>query len=431
MGREDRQHQGAQTSQNGMRNWVKISLVVMFTFITGLAIAQTAQEVRELLEWGDNEIALERADEGLEKTPEDAELRFYRALALARTGETEDALEAFEELAEQFPERPELHNNMAVLYALEGKYEEARGALEAALSTNEAYETAHNNLGDIYSAQAAEAYNRALARDEQRNTPKPELSLLSEWGAAAKQPAPVTKPAKAPAAKEPENKPLKVISTAETVKTAKAEAAPAPEKKPEVEKKPEPKADQAEAAAPQVVAKPKPTPKPEPVKATAEEPYQVVAEPAEKKPVKAEKPAKATEAATKTEAVPTTKVEEAAAPVIAPEQAQQAAQAVENWASAWRKQNADNYIAAYASFFRPENGMSHAAWAKQRRGRITSPKFIRVKLRNMRIRLKGKGRAIANFQQDYQSNTYQDSVKKVLYLENIKGDWKIVREVSE
>lgn len=422
-----------------MKNWIVISGIALFSGITGLALADNAKEVRELLEWGDNDMALERATAGLEKTPEDAELKFYHALALARTGENDEAIDAFQELAEQYPGHPEVHNNLAVLLAKEGDYEEARAALEAALATHEAYATAHKNLGDIYSAQAADAYNRALARNEQRSTPKPELALLSQWNTADVAAGAGSKTAVVP--KDKTASKLNTQALPEATPVVEKQAAPVVAKvEPKIEAKPE---VVEKAPAPQAVkqaqsGKPaKGDSKLSDVVAAAEAAGAKVAytQPAEeadkasksgKAAVEVAKPA-AKSKAEQTEA----KVAKAALPLIAPEQAEQAAKAIENWAAAWRSQNADAYIASYADFFRPENGMSHDDWAEQRRARISSPKYIRVGLKSLRIRLKGEGRAVATFGQDYQSDTYQDTVNKTLYLENIKGDWRIVREVSQ
>lgn len=431
MGREAAGRRRARTA-TGAR-W-KGALALSLVVFAGIAMAQTAKEVRELLEWGDNDMALESAEKGLELTPNDAELKFYHALALARTGETDDALDEFKALAKAYPDRPEIHNNIAVLHAREGNYEAARKALEAALATSNAYRTAHDNLGDIYSAQAAEAYNRALARDEQREPPKPDLSLLTSWGEK-----PPLAQAQTPAEKQPEKTSAKTVEPAKAAKleTQPVEAKPAPVEKP-VEK-PEVKAEEgsnlaklvaeAEAAGAKVSYRDNPeplkvknikqdaagkTPGPTPEEAAAQLAMQEAAKPkAEEKPVADKKPA-----------------DKQAAPV-APEQAQQVAKAIEDWAEAWRTQKADAYIAAYADFFRPEDGQSHKEWATQRRDRVTGPNYIRVNIANLRIRLKGQGRAVATFQQDYQSDSYQDSVKKSLYLENIRDKWLIVREVSE
>jgi hypothetical protein len=52
---------------------------------------------------GDNDMALERAEKRSWATsPEDAELKFYHALALART-RNDDAIDAFGKVAKQFP----------------------------------------------------------------------------------------------------------------------------------------------------------------------------------------------------------------------------------------------------------------------------------------------------------------------------------------
>lgn len=449
-----------------------VSLLLFCGF--SAVLAQTAQEVRELLQWGDNEMALERAEKGLEKNPGDDELRFYQALAMTRTGAHDDALDILLELAGKYPDHPEIHNNLAVLYAQDGNYDEARASLEAALATDEAYATAHKNLADIYSAQAAAAYNRALARDEARDVPRPQLDLLSNWtttpaetmvaaqnnskAAPDKKPAgkPASEPAVSPAKEKPakaakDKQPLKLISTADTVETRPLASKEALKETPTQPTRPGKVLVAAEAAEPEA-ASPEPvkveSPKtPEPVPApqavateNPEETAKTKSEPPEDKPDQepvevANQQNPAGQDADKAKASETASAESViktpALPVIAPEQAQRAARAVENWAAAWQAQDIEGYLASYAGFFRPENGITHDEWAAQRRVRVAKPEYIRIGLRDMRIRLKGWNKAVANFQQEYQSNTYQDAVNKVLYLELIDGKWLIVREVSE
>ena len=434
------------------------------------SFAKAAQEVRELLEWGDNDMALERAEEALDKTPDDAELQFYYALALARTGDGDDALEILEELAEEYPDRPEIYNNIAVLHAQEGDYEEARAALEKALSTHKSYQTAHKNLGDIYSAQAAEAYNKALARGEDRETPKPELNLLSSWGddgslkadESAKKGKVETKPLakkdavtekktiKEEVAADPDSNLAKLVAAAEaaggSVKYQDEEGEPLKEKGIKEDDSKLPKPGPSEAEAKKLAEEQEAAKKAEEARKAEEAKKAEAAKLAEAKKAEAKKleqAAKAKLAAEEAKKAEAKKAEQAAKAQeekpaetakeaeVNPAQAEEAAKAIESWAKAWREQKPDAYIGAYANFFRPENGATHDAWAKKRRDRVSAPNYIRINIQNLRIRLKGEGRAVATFKQDYQSDSYQDSVKKTLYLEKIEDKWLIVREVSE
>jgi tetratricopeptide (TPR) repeat protein len=146
------------------------------------AAAPAVQEAQALLTQGDYNGALQRLDSYLASSPQDAEARFSRGLALVKLNRTDEAIKAFAELTRDYPQLPEPYNNLAVLYAQKGDYEKARDALEAALATHPAYATAHENLGDIYSALAGAAYNRALQLDQGNQAVRYKLSLINQLG---------------------------------------------------------------------------------------------------------------------------------------------------------------------------------------------------------------------------------------------------------
>lgn len=127
--------------------------------------AAGAAAIAAQLEQGQAESALQASEGWLETHPEDLEVRFLRARALAELGRAQAAIEAFAALARAQPRRPGPANNLAVLYARQGKYEQARRWLEAAMETHPAYAIAHRNLGDVYTALAAVAYSKALNPD--------------------------------------------------------------------------------------------------------------------------------------------------------------------------------------------------------------------------------------------------------------------------
>ena len=99
------------------------------------------------------------------------------------------------------------------------------------------------------------------------------------------------------------------------------------------------------------------------------------------------------------------------------------------WAKAWSDRDVDAYLATYATEFRPEGGISRATWEAQRRDRIMRPKRIRVAVVNPRMSALGDGRVRVIFRQEYESDSFSDTVTKVLELRE-DGGWKILREYT-
>ena len=129
---------------------------------------------------------------------------------------------------------------------------------------------------------------------------------------------------------------------------------------------------------------------------------------------------------------------------------------VNDWASAWRHKDYDNYIKFYADKFNPEPPLSRAAWEKQRKTRLATSGKINLELSNIKVTCDGD-KAKAEFAQDYSVTTYKlkkakdslgceacnakrvatkgfaDKVNKELQFEkmtNASGSqWQIVREL--
>ncbi|WP_420427796.1 tetratricopeptide repeat protein [Algiphilus sp.] len=173
-------------------------VAVAAALCSSLAFAAT-EEARRLLNEGRAAQALNVLETHLEGSPQDAEARFLRGLALSRTGRRDQAIEVFANLTRDYPQLPEPYNNLAVIYAQQGDYEKARDALEAALATHPSYATAHENLGDIYAALASASYNRALMLDESNPTARQKLKLMERLGASL----PATRPNLSAPAEQP------------------------------------------------------------------------------------------------------------------------------------------------------------------------------------------------------------------------------------
>jgi tetratricopeptide (TPR) repeat protein len=125
----------------------------------------------------------------------------------------------------------------------------------------------------------------------------------------------------------------------------------------------------------------------------------------------------------------------AATPTPAPAEVPAATQAalrqvIDAWAAAWSSRDLDGYFATYAETFVPEGGLSRNAWQTQRRERISAPTRIKVTVSNLRFSPAGDGRASVSFGQQYESDTFSDTVVKVLDFQQTAGGWKITREYN-
>lgn len=142
--------------------------------------ADDIQDINQMLQKGDLNGALNRANQSLAKSPKDAQLRFLKGLILADQNKTDESIQVFTSITEDYPELPEPYNNLAVLYAAQGKYDAAKNALEMAIRTHPSYATAHENLGDLYAKMASQAYDKALQIDSGNKSAQMKLALIKE-----------------------------------------------------------------------------------------------------------------------------------------------------------------------------------------------------------------------------------------------------------
>jgi len=66
--------------------------------------------------------------------------------------------------------------------------------------------------------------------------------------------------------------------------------------------------------------------------------------------------------------------------------------AVNDWAEAWSKKDANAYLSYYAVDFKTPGGEARPAWEKTRRERIAAPKSIEVKVDSPKVTLRGQQR---------------------------------------
>ncbi|HJX21872.1 MAG TPA: tetratricopeptide repeat protein [Steroidobacteraceae bacterium] len=102
--------------------------------------------------------------------------------------------------------------------------------------------------------------------------------------------------------------------------------------------------------------------------------------------------------------------------------------AVNGWAAAWSKKDANAYLSYYAGDFKTPGGEARPAWEKARRERIAAPKSIEVEVDSPKVTLRGNSEASVTFRQNYRSDKLTSSNTKTLELVKADGRWQIREE---
>ncbi|HNH16092.1 efflux RND transporter periplasmic adaptor subunit [Zoogloea sp.] len=118
--------------------------------------------------------------------------------------------------------------------------------------------------------------------------------------------------------------------------------------------------------------------------------------------------------------------------VAAPSPSLQAAAlaALDDWLSAWSRRDVEQYLARYASDFRPAGGRSRAGWEAERRQRIGQAAHIEVRAEAPQVEVLGPEQVRVVFRQHYRSDAYAGVDAKRLTLVLQGGRWLIQREES-
>ena len=101
------------------------------------------------------------------------------------------------------------------------------------------------------------------------------------------------------------------------------------------------------------------------------------------------------------------------------------------WAAAWSAQNVEQYLAAYATDFRPADGESRSAWAETRRERVSSPSSIKVTLSNISVKMIDATHASVRFKQSYNASHLRSNGHKTLTMVKVDGKWLIQEEITK
>jgi tetratricopeptide (TPR) repeat protein len=115
-------------------------------------------------------------------------------------------------------------------------------------------------------------------------------------------------------------------------------------------------------------------------------------------------------------------------PAPAADPAAEVLKAVDAWAEAWSRKDADAYLSHYARDFDPPGKQSRTDWEKSRRSRIDAPKSISVSIASPKVTMGGSDSARVTFRQTYRSDIFTGTSNKTLILVRADGRWQIREE---
>lgn len=103
---------------------------------------------------------------------------------------------------------------------------------------------------------------------------------------------------------------------------------------------------------------------------------------------------------------------------------------LDQWRSAWENQDIQSYLNFYhTKEFVPKDGMRYSVWKESRHRSLKRPKFIKIDFDDVQVVQLDKNLVRARFLQKYESNSFKDSVYKVVLWQRDGNQWKIVQEV--
>ena len=101
------------------------------------------------------------------------------------------------------------------------------------------------------------------------------------------------------------------------------------------------------------------------------------------------------------------------------------------WARAWSEKDANKYLSFYSDGFRPKEPYTTVAeWSESRRQNFAQKKYIRITLKDLMV-FEKEHRLWVSFNQNYESDTWQENNHKQLVFERNGDDWREAKIVQE
>ncbi len=103
---------------------------------------------------------------------------------------------------------------------------------------------------------------------------------------------------------------------------------------------------------------------------------------------------------------------------------------LQSWVSAWADGDVEHYLSHYTEGRSPRTGFTREAWESHRRARISPDQDIEIDLKLESIGREDSGIFDVVFIQHYRSESYEDQVRKRLFLLPEAGEFRIFKEES-
>jgi len=113
-------------------------------------VAALVTEGNQLLAEGHYAEAARKYEQAVAISPDQEDLHFNLAIALAKLGKTEEAQKQYEEALRIFPDYAEAHNNLGNLLMNENKLAQAIARFQEAITNSPENASFHNNLGTAF-----------------------------------------------------------------------------------------------------------------------------------------------------------------------------------------------------------------------------------------------------------------------------------------
>lgn len=390
-------------------------LAALTLFLSLTTHADELQEISQLVNSGQFDVALSKLDVYLAQHPKDLQAQFLKGVTLTSLNRQGDAIAAYKKVIEQSPDLPEPYNNLAVIYAQQGQYDKARQVLQLAINSHPSYATSQSNLSEVYSQLAVEAYDKALTSSMDKNTEQDKTKVRSKLVMIKSLLPADPKAAQAVIAMQQKQSVVLVAKASSELLSVKPTTIPP--------------ASNVVAVAPVVSVVPKVVavaPKPVEAKlAEVQKPAELNTPPVKVAPVVA--PAVVAAAVSK----PEPEKPMSSKPTEATSNKQALDEVVQNWASAWSKRDVGAYLGFYASNFVTPNGESRKEWEDMRRDRITKPKSISVEVTDLKVQMESDGHARVRFKQSYRAGSINMRTAKTLVLKQAGNRWRIEQELAD
>ena len=94
----------------------------------------------------------------------------------------------------------------------------------------------------------------------------------------------------------------------------------------------------------------------------------------------------------------------------------------------WMNKNLELYFSYYVNDFAGQFADAKA-WRQSRKSKILNAQQLKIELSDIQFVNRNDDTVEVSFIQNYQSGSYKDSGRKLLYMKKIKGRWLVTQEV--